>query len=165
MSDIVDRAKANDLLAKCKAALAEVLTAEGFELTKTSAKYGDSFSFSMSAIPKATNELGLNPNDPAVVDFNRYHTLFNLDPKALGVKFTVGAKSYTFEGLQMSRRKYPLAVSQDGKKVLLTDDPRVISAINAATQALAASADPVAPTSPSTPVVDTPKEPRTPRKM
>lgn len=144
MSDIVDRKTATELSAKCKAAIAALLEAEGFELGKVSTKYGDSFSFSVSAIPKATNELGLNPNAPTVLDFHRYHSLFNLDANALGVKFTVGRKTYTFEGLQMSRRKFPLAVDENGKKILLTDDPRVITAINEAAK-LAAPAPAATP--------------------
>lgn len=131
MSNIVDKNTANDLMAKCRKALEEVLTKEGFEISKFSGKFGDSFGMSLSAIPSVKNELGLNPNSEQVIDFDRYHQLFKLAPNALGVSFTVGPKQYTFEGLKMNRRKYPILVgTPDGKKVLLTDDDRVIEAIN-----------------------------------
>ena len=168
MDNVVDRNKANDLMAKCKAALSEVLAAEGFEITKLSAKFGDSFGFSLSAIPSVKNEFGLNPNSAQVMDFNRYHEMFKLDPNALGVQFTVGRKSYTFEGVQMSRRKFPLCVDDGTKKLLLTEDPRVIDAINAAAK-LRMAANSVAPAAEAScaPATDTPntgKAPRSPRK-
>lgn len=133
MGNIVDKSTANTLMTKCRKALEEVLTAEGFEISKFSAKFGDSFGLSLSAIPSVKNELGLNPNSAEVVDFHRYHQLFELSPNALGVNFAVGPKQYTFEGLKMNRRKYPIFVgTPDGNKMMLTDDPRVIEAINKA---------------------------------
>lgn len=140
MGNIVDKKTASDLMDKCRKALDEVLSKEGFEITKFSGKFGDSFGMNISAIPSVKNEFGLNPNSQQVIDYERYHQLFNLAPNALGVDFTVGTKSYTFEGVEMSRRKHPIAVATpDGKKVLLTTDPRVIQAINDAAQLRATS--------------------------
>lgn len=145
MSDIVDKKKADALLAKCRAALEQVLQAEGFELSKVSGKYGDSFGFSVSAIPSVRNEMGLNPNAPEVIGFHRYHALLNLDPGALGVEFKVGAKTYALQGLNLNRRKYPLVAKCAGKKLLLAAESRVIEAINTAAKTKAAG-----PTSPAT---------------
>ena len=130
MSNIVDRTVANDLIKKCREACEAIFKDAGFELVKVGGTFGDRLDIRLSAIPSAKDELGLNPNSPEVVNFKRYHNLYNISEEALGASFTVGKQTYKLCGINPNRTKFPLVVEDAaGQKKLLTTDPRVISAI------------------------------------
>ena len=157
MTDIVDKNTANELVKKCRQACEGVLKEAGFELTKISGGFGDRLDIRISAIPTAKDELGLNPNSPEVVQFKRYHNLYNLPEEALGVSFTVGTQTYKLCGISPNRTKYPLVVEDAaGQKKLLTEDPRVIAAIKLATPAKP-EIEPAEVAAPKTPKKRTPK--------
>lgn len=154
MSNIVDKNTANDLIKKCRDACEAIFKEAGFELVKSGGSFGDRLDVRFSAIPSAKNELGLNPNSTEVVDFQRYHALYDINGNALGCSFTVGKSTYKLVGLAPNRRKFPLVVENaQGDKKLLTTDPRVIQAIN---QAATAAQDEAPADAPS-------KKPRKPK--
>jgi hypothetical protein len=92
--------------------------------------FGDMFGFRCDAIPSVKNELGLNPNHPEILAFERMHSLFGLPKEALGVSFVVGGDIFRLMGLAAGRSRYPLVVEKNDKRMFLVDDPRVIAAIN-----------------------------------
>lgn len=150
MSDVVSKDTANALIKKCREACDAIFKEAGFELVKSRGSFGDRLEIRFSAIPSAVNELGLNPNSAEVIDFHRYHKLYNIEEKALGQLFTVDKSTYKLMGIAASRSKFPLVVENaTGEKKLLTTHPRVIEAINKA--ALCVAPAPEVASSSSTP--------------
>ena len=78
---------------------------------------------------EASFKLTIAVDDPEIQnakkadEFNRYCSMFGLEPSDLGTEFRSGMTRYQLVGLELKRRKFPIRVLNigTGKEVLLTE--------------------------------------------
>ena len=112
----MNRTEAKQIMAEAEAALASVFAAHNLKSAPVRASF-DSGSITL----RITGE-GVGDESPRVKDWERYASSYGLPQDALGKLIVVNGKGFKITGLQPSRRKYPVTVTEvlTGKDMLLT---------------------------------------------
>jgi hypothetical protein len=110
------RAEATAIMREVEAAAAKIFEAHGLERGKCSA------SFEEGKIKVSVTGEGTGADSPKIKDWTRYAESFGLPVDAIGKTITVNRKQFVITGLAITRRKFPVCVTEvlTGKDMLLT---------------------------------------------
>lgn len=113
----MDKAQAKTLQSEIGEALKPIYAKHGLRVTSSRSRY-DTGEFNITIKAEATDPAF----DPKVQDWDRYAESYGLPKDARGQTVVVGGVIYRVEGLVLSRRRFPVAVTrlQDSKAFLLT---------------------------------------------
>ncbi len=94
-----------------------IFAEHNLEATATSgrAKYGEMFEIKLQAVPCADHD-GVNEHTPEARDYFEMGSYYGLDDDVLGTSFVWGDKHFTFVGIRLRAKKFPIcAKGEDGK--------------------------------------------------
>lgn len=127
----IDKKTAKALTDEITASVDEILARHGLTRSKTSSKYGDLYSVTISADVLSVGVNGVNTTSKAARDYERYAASYGLPQGLLGKTFRVNGSEYAFAGIAVQRPKYPIYVRnvetgamsffQEGVKRFLVD--------------------------------------------
>lgn len=95
--------------------------------------YGDQLRITITAAALEVDaDTGVNTASAEAVAYQRYHASYGLKGDLLGKKVTLRGQEYTFVGIALKRKKYPIMVQDaNGKTMLFSTD--VVRHLNATT--------------------------------
>lgn len=113
----MDKAQAKALQAEIGEALKPLYAKHGMKVTRIHSTFGVG-EFNISIKSESTDPA----LDPKVTDWDRYADAYGLPTDGRGQTIVVGGVTYRIDGLALSRRRFPVAVTrlQDSKGFLLT---------------------------------------------
>ena len=108
------KSEARKIMADLELAAAHVLEKHGMVVGKVSGKYGDSFSFTVTANKPEMNDNGIDGNTTEARTFLDFAWEYGItDPQAaLGATFNQNGKTMQMVGLNLRARKFPFVVRE-----------------------------------------------------
>ena len=110
----ITKSEARKIMAELELAAAHVLQMHGMVVGKVSGKYGDSFSFTVTANTPEMNDNGVDGNTTEARTFLDFSWEYGItDPQAaLGATFNSNGRTMQMVGLNLRARKFPFIVRE-----------------------------------------------------
>jgi hypothetical protein len=90
------------------AAVEKILEKHGLTSGKVSTKYGDLYSFSITADVLTAGDNGVNLSSKEARNYELFASSYGLPAGLLGKVFSVNGSTYAFAGIETRRPKYPI---------------------------------------------------------